>query len=863
MRLVRGSLSLERVDVRRQSRIDKWSHDLTSVNLRALELIRFGHMVAGPAVVLGLLILAPGSPLVFAALAYVAGLVAALRLLPRWQQPVALAMLDVVLMGLVGASDPRLWLAFLAPCIAAMTLGWLVGQAGTWALFVVGISSMTIAGFEVRPEGWFVTLIAFGCTGAALNFYNLRILGQGREGVLKVTDLVESLPVIVWESDVSTGVLTRAVGWIEELLGYQAEDWRALPAECRVHQDDLSRYFESIEMTIESAAPVTHEYRLRCVDGSAILVREVMRRVETGDRVFLRGVILDIADEAAAREVVDRLAAVVAHQLEPLLVVAAREAVEQEPLVLQANPAFATLAGVDAEAVSGHELAAIAPWLPRTVRADLDDFLASGRVADRDDVEFETPKGRRIFDYVLVGLPDRSVAVQFADVTERRNATELIRHQAFHDPLTTLPNRTLFFDRLTHALNSMPRDRNDVGLLLLDLDQFKEINDTLGHMQGDQLLTTIGTRLSVMSREVDTVARLGGDEFAMVVVGATEVELAEIADRVVMAVKQPVALDSIEVEISASIGGAIAPVHGNDALTLLQRADVAMYDAKRSGVPFKLYTRDDDRHSHDRLTLMGELRNLLDDQLRVWFQPKIDLRTGHALELEALARWQHPRLGLLGPAQFMELCEVSGIIAELTFRVLDLAIEAMANWPELRVAVNVPVRNLYDRNLPTLVGETLQRHGVNANRLILEITEREIMEDHRAIFEVLEELHESGVRISIDDFGTGFSSLSHLRRLPISEIKIDRSFISGMLDRENDYIIARSIIDLAHNLGHRVVAEGVEDTATLELLRGLGCDVAQGFLFSRPGPADRIRRQIDAGPALAADGSLAWGGAAG
>ena len=265
-----------------------------------------------------------------------------------------------------------------------------------------------------------------------------------------------------------------------------------------------------------------------------------------------------------------------------------------------------------------------------------------------------------------------------------------------------------------------------------------------------------------------------------------------------------------------------------------------------------------DRHTRDRLELMGELRNLLDAELELRFQPKVDINTGRATELEALARWQHPERGLLGPEQFLELCEVSGLIGELTYRVLDLAIEAMADLPGTRVAVNVPVRNLYQRKLPEQLAERLEAAGVAPDRLILEITEREVMEDHRAIFDVLEAIDRLGIRISIDDFGTGFSSLTHLRRLPIREIKIDQSFISGMVANENDRIIARSIIDLGHNLGHRVVAEGVQDRETLDLLRDLGCDVAQGFLFSRPGSLEEVRALLDLGFAISEDGSVRW-----
>lgn len=838
--------------------IEQWTHDRTAVRDRTLELIRVAHFVMAPLVVAGLFFSIPALGVVIAGLFYLFGMISVLLLVPRRNQAALLGLFDLLLISYVSASDPAVWVALLVPAVSAVTIGWLVSPRVTWLLYAVGCTGMTIAAmFAHPPGGVYVVAVLFGTT-ASLNSNNLKILGEGRDSVLRVADLVESLPVIVWEADVADFELTRAVGRVEELLGFSVTEWRAMPVSERVHPRDLQRYVADLEDLDELDGAAVREIRLRRCDGSALRVREVVRSVEVADRHYLRGVILDIADEAAAREEVDRLAAVVANQAEPLVVIAPRMSPAVEPNVLQVNPAFAELAGISATEAVGRQLRSIAPWLPATVRADLDDVHTTGRVADRDDVEIATPTGVRIFDYEMVSLPDGAIGMQFADVTDRKHATELIRHQAFHDPLTALPNRTLLFDRLTQAFAVAQRDDTSVGLLLLDLNQFKEINDTLGHGYGDELLTTIGVRLSELMREVDTVARLGGDEFAIVVGGAGEGDLLEISHRVAEAVKQPVELDGIEVEVTASIGGAVGPTHGSDAHILLQRADIAMYDAKRSGVPYRLYARDDDRHSLDRLTLMGELRHLLDDGLRVWFQPKVDLRTGRVREMEALARWQHHRLGLVGPSQFIELCEVSGLVSDLTFAVLDRALETIKDWPGQRVAVNVPVRNLYDRSLPDAVADRLAAAGVAADRLILEITEREIMEDHRAIVDVLEALHEQGIRISIDDFGTGFSSLTHLRKLPIHEIKIDQSFISGMLDRENDYIIARSIIDLAHNLGHRVVAEGVEDTATLELLRGLGCDIAQGFLFARPGPAQRIKRQIESGPALDGEGRLAW-----
>lgn len=835
--------------------IEQWTHDRTAVRDRTLELIRIGHIVMGPPVVAGFFLTGPPLPSFLAGIFYLLGMIAVLRMLPRRWQATALGIFDILLISYVSASDAAVWTALLVPAFSAMTVGWLVSPRATWVLWGVLCVGMGAAAISAEPPGGIYVVLVLMGTSAGTNFNNLKILGEGRDSVLRVADLVDSLPVIVWEADVGTFELTRAVGRVEELLGFGPNEWRVMPLVERVHPDDVDEYLLDADAMGEAAV---REVRLRCADGSTLKVREVVRQVAVSDRRYFRGVILDITEEAAVREEVDRLAAVVDNQSEPLLVVAERPRAEVEPEVLQMNPAFAELAGIEATDGSGRRLAEVAPWLPATVRADLDDMLVSGRIADRDDVEIVTPLGSRTYDYAIVPLPDGAVAVQFADVTDRKHATELIRHQAFHDPLTSLPNRSLLFDRLSHALSSLRRDRTTAGLLLLDLNQFKEINDTLGHGYGDELLTTVGVRLAEMMREGDTVARLGGDEFAIVVNGASEADLLEISQRVAEEIKKPVRLDGIEVEVTASIGGAVAPTHGRDAHTLLQRADIAMYDAKRSGMPYRLYVPDDDRHSLDRLTLMGELRHLLDDGLRVWFQPKVDLRTGKVQEMEALARWQHHRLGLVGPAQFIELCEVSGLISELTFAVLEKSLDTIKDWPGQRVAVNVPVRNLYDRHLPDAVAERLAAAGVTADRLILEITEREIMEDHRAIVDVLEALHRQGVRISIDDFGTGFSSLTHLRRLPVHEIKIDQSFVSGMLDRENDYIIARSIIDLAHNLGHRVVAEGVEDTATLALLRGLGCDVAQGFLFARPGPPERIRRQIEAGPALDDEGLLVW-----
>jgi len=840
--------------------IGEWTNDSTIARDRTLELVRATHFIAGPIVVAVMMFTRPAYLLMASSAVYFLGLLLIGWLVTSNFQAGLMALVDMAMIGLAASVSPELWTMLLVPVAAAMTIGWLVSRTMTWILLVAGIVAMGLAALVASPPGAAWVLLTMAATMIALSYNNLRILGESRHSVLRVADLIDSVPVIVWESEPGGDVLKRVIGRVESMTGYTPSQWLAMTMVERVHADDVERFRDDRLTAAKIDDPVVSEVRLRRLDGTYIMVREVIRMVTDGGSRYLRGVTLDVADEAAARLAVDRMAAAVDNQSDPLVVVAPRASIEFEPTVLHMNPAFSHLAGIttSTDQGQGQGLWTVAPWLPRTVRADLDDLVTTGRASDRDDLSIATPLGTRNYDFEIVPLPDGSAAIQFTDVTDRKHAIELIRHQAFHDPLTALPNRTLLFDRLSQALAATTRDGSSVGLLLLDLNQFKEINDTLGHAYGDQLLTTIGSRLALMVRPQDTVARLGGDEFAMVISGASVVQMDEIAQRVTAELRRSVNLGGVDVEVSASIGGAVAPLHGDEPHLLLQRADVAMYDAKHSGQSYRLYVPDDDRHSVDRLTLMGELKGLLDDELRVWFQPKIDLRSGRTSGLEALARWQHPRMGLLGPGQFIELCQLSGLISELTFRVLDLSLAAIADWPGQSVAVNVPVRNLYDRTLPEVVSRKLTENGVEPDRLMLEITESEIMEDHRTIVEVLEELHALGVGISIDDFGTGFSSLTHLRRLSVDEIKIDQSFVMGMLDNENDYMIARSIIDLAHNLGHRVVAEGVEDSATLTLLRELGCDVGQGYLFSKPGPIERIRNQVETGPALDDVGALIW-----
>jgi diguanylate cyclase (GGDEF)-like protein len=425
------------------------------------------------------------------------------------------------------------------------------------------------------------------------------------------------------------------------------------------------------------------------------------------------------------------------------------------------------------------------------------------------------------------------------------------QHQALHDALTGLPNRTLFRQRVQETLR--PARGEPVAVMLLDLDGFKDVNDTLGHHIGDLLLKEVGPRLASVVHDDHLVARLGGDEFAVLVTGFEDAKGATtLANRLIAALADPFEVEDLRLHVDASVGIAIFPEDAEDADTLLQRADVAMYVAKDERSRVELYSSERDVHSRRRLRLLGELRGAIaEGQLVLHYQPLVELETRVILGVEALVRWEHPTLGFLPPGEFIPLAERSGLIGPLSEFVLEQAIEQNAAWQaegiRIRTAVNLSVRNLADLELPRLVARLLDRTGLASDCLDLEITESTIMADPERAMTVLEPLSRMGVRLAIDDFGTGYSSLAYLRQLPLSVLKIDQSFVGHMGTSENDAIIVRSTIDLAKNLGLEVIAEGVEDEATAVQLFELGCLLAQGYYFSRPVPAEQVTQMLRAG----------------
>jgi diguanylate cyclase (GGDEF)-like protein len=413
-------------------------------------------------------------------------------------------------------------------------------------------------------------------------------------------------------------------------------------------------------------------------------------------------------------------------------------------------------------------------------------------------------------------------------------------HDSLHDALTSLPNRSLLANLFGQALRANARSGTSTGLLLIDLDRFKEINDTFGHHYGDELLTQVGPRLTRVLREGDTVARLGGDEFAVLLPDICSVEAAtDVAAKLQAALEAPFHVEGIDLDVEASVGVVLSGEHGEDASILLQRADIAMYVAKTQDLGVFVYDAAADGHSPAKLALLGDLRRALDrEELVLHYQPKIAIGTGEVVGAEALVRWQHPERGLIFPDDFIPLAEHTGLIGPLTRHVLDTAIAQARTWADagrtLSVSVNLSARNLLDERLPGQVAELLAKHGVAAPLLELEVTESAIMTEPVRAQQLLEQLRALGVRISIDDFGVGYTSLGQLKTLPVDELKIDRSFVMSMIEDRSNAVIVHSVVDLGHNLGLTIVAEGVEDEAALTALAGFGCDVAQGYHISRP-----------------------------
>jgi diguanylate cyclase (GGDEF)-like protein/PAS domain S-box-containing protein len=519
-------------------------------------------------------------------------------------------------------------------------------------------------------------------------------------------------------------------------------------------------------------------------------------------------------------------------------------------VIESANPAVVKLFGYSDQELIGQPADTV---IATTHRSAFDNYLQRRLKLDIPVSGAHETMGKRksgslfplefVVSSMQVGTRHLFIAT-LRDISERKAHTDALEYQALHDALTGLPNRSLFGDRLRQALLAARRNQKMFGVLLLDLDRFKDINDALGHDRGDSLLQEVTARLRGVLRATDTIARLGGDEFAVLTTDAKHPDdVVASAKKILASLEGPFSIAEQMVETSASIGIAMYPLHGDDPSTLLRRADVAMYVAKRSGGGHAVYAPEQEAQTLRRSGLAGELRRAIPQgELVLHYQPQVTLANGAVHSLEALVRWNHPREGLMPPDRFIPMAEETGIIHPLTAWVLDSALTQLSKWVadgiDVSVSINVSPRNIEDHSLEEMVARALSNFKVDPSRLTLEITEGVAMA--AAAAKVLHRLHEIGVRLSLDDFGTGYSSLLYLMRLPVNEIKIDRSFISALATDPDSGAIVRSAVGLGHNLGLRVVAEGLQDRLAEAVLVEAGCDAAQGFLVGRPDAEEQI-----------------------
>jgi diguanylate cyclase (GGDEF)-like protein/PAS domain S-box-containing protein len=515
--------------------------------------------------------------------------------------------------------------------------------------------------------------------------------------------------------------------------------------------------------------------------------------------------------------------------------------IDERGIIRTANPATSRLFGRPIAALLDAPLADFVPGL----LSDPDVGLASlaGTLLERT---VRTTAGRKLpVEIALskVATEDGLYTAILRDMSERQAQQRALEHQAMHDPLTSLTNRTALMKHLGSLLaKAVPSDR--VALLMLDLSRFKEVNDTLGHDVGDEVLREVARRFSAQLKGGALISRIGGDEFTVVLAEVHDREVVdELSLRLIDSLRLPIDTRGIAIEVGVSIGIAMSPDHSRDAKELLRHADVAMYVSKRHGTPFEYYDRDDDQHTVRRLSMLSELRSAIDNSgINLHYQPQVNLRTGRATSVEALVRWQHATHGNVGPAEFVTLAEATDLIRPLTEWTIKRALADIAVWSkrgvDLRVAINISARVLQDLDFPDRLKALLAESSIKPQQIELEITESAMMLDPDRARLIVKELHALGSPISIDDYGTGFSSLGYLRDLRVQSLKLDKSFVVDLETREQNRVIVESTVQMAHALGLEVVAEGVESEWTRNYLQSIGYDFGQGYLFARPMSAE-------------------------
>jgi len=634
----------------------------------------------------------------------------------------------------------------------------------------------------------------------------------------------------------------------EKTTGLSVAELTSKPYIEFVHPDDRAATIAEGGKLAQGATTISFRNRYLCKDGSYKWLEWTAAPV--AEQGLIYAVARDITAQQAAEDALRRSGA----QIRAILdnVADGITTLDEHGVIESANPNVDALFGYGPSEVVGQNVTLlIADPDQEDFLTHLDSYLRPGKRQIRSG-SHETVGRRKdgsTFPLEFIGSQmafgeQRIFIGTLRDVTERRAEREGLERQLLYDKLTALPNRTLFLDRLRQSLAEAQRDGTARSLLIMDMDRFKEVNDTLGHERGDQLLQLVAGRLSFVLGGAHTLARLGGDEFALVSTSALDrTGAVQLAQKIRASLEPPFALDGHTVDVRGSIGIAVFPEHGADVQTLMRHADVAMYVAKRNQLGHKLYAPGEDDSSASQLGLRGAIRFAIEhDELRLHYQPIVDARTGELESVEALIRWEHPKRGMIPPVDFIPALEGTELINPLTHWVIGTAVRQLEAWErdgvELNVAVNLSALNLQDEALVAFTREALGRAKLAPERLTMEITETTIMA--AGSDDTLAELNRAGIRLSIDDFGTGYSSLSYLGRLPVKIIKIDRSFVMGMTSTVGSTAIVRSIIELSHSLDLKVVAEGVESAEALGLLGQYGCDFVQGYFISKPVPAPKL-----------------------
>jgi diguanylate cyclase (GGDEF)-like protein/PAS domain S-box-containing protein len=680
---------------------------------------------------------------------------------------------------------------------------------------------------------------------------------------LEFSTLVDQLPAILYVSDVGVDGKWHYVSpGVRAILGFTPREWIEDPDlwARQVHPEDRDRVFGREDELVEPEVP--DEYRMFHRDGSTVWVRDEAALVaDAQGRERWHGVILDITDRKLAEAEVERRAeqqAAVARLGKHALEGAALGELMQDALDEATRILAVDIGAVLEQSASGTLMVRAGVGLLQTAaRSHINPSL----VYRCDYMPHELPEGLagqigaregRWGVLWLASGPERpsapadadfvqALANILADAIQQRASEDDTRYQALHDPLTNLPNRILFLDRLGHALSYRGAQ---VAVVLLDIDNFKLVNDSLGHSAGDELLREIAPRLSGALRPGDTIARLGGDEFVVLLEGISdEPSAARVAERIVAAFEAPFELSAGEHFAKASLGIAISGAHGSLPASLIRDADAAMYQAKERGrARFEIFDRAMRARTVERLSVENDLRRALErDELRIAYQPIVSLADRSLSSVEALLRWEHPQRGLISPAEFIPVAEESGLIEPIGRWVMDRACAQAARWhashPDFRplgISVNLSVRQFTRRDLEATVASALAVTGIEPSSLCMEITESVLLREPDSVSETIRRVAELGVRFVLDDFGTGYSSLAYLARLPIDGLKVDRSFVEALPSNERSTAIITAIVRMAQALSLEVIAEGVETASQIDALRGLHCDLAQGFYFHRP-----------------------------